>query len=583
MIEMEKTSANAQKTTARTHAAPVSGFSLIDVIVSIALILILFLALFGVLRASVLVSSLGRAKAGATTIAQTEMEYLRGLSYSALGTVGGIPAGTVPAQATTTENGITYAVHTFIAYVDDPADGTGAADTNGITTDYKRAEVTVSYTVTGQPKSVSLTSDFAPPGLETSAGGGTLEVAVVNAVGAPVSDASVTITNTALSPAVNISTFTNTAGLVVLPGAATSTAYQIAVSKSGYSSAQTYARDATNQNPNPGYLTVAANQTSVGTFAIDLLSTLTLGTFSPIATSTFADAFADTSKLASLSSTTVASGALTLSAGASSGSARSIAIAPAYLAQWGQATATTSIPDGTALALHIYDGNGNLLPDTVLPGNAAGFTSSPIALSGIATTTYPSLALGADFTGGTESPSIAGWSLSYAAGPTPLPNVSFTLTGAKTIGSTGSGTPIYKYSAPGTTGASASTALTLEWDTYTPTLTGYDIVDACPSLPYALAPGATFSASLLLGPATTNSLRVLVTDNAGTALAGASVTLARTGYAQTVTSSSCGAAYFGGIASATDYTLTIAKAGYATTSFSGVTAAGASTYGAAFP
>ena len=64
------------------------GFGLIDVIVGIALMLIMFLALFGVMRASLMLSALAKAKASAVELASTQMEYLRGLSYDALGTVG---------------------------------------------------------------------------------------------------------------------------------------------------------------------------------------------------------------------------------------------------------------------------------------------------------------------------------------------------------------------------------------------------------------------------------------------------------------------------------------------------------------
>ncbi|HUY62261.1 MAG TPA: carboxypeptidase-like regulatory domain-containing protein [Candidatus Paceibacterota bacterium] len=555
------------------------GFGLIDVIVGTALLLIVFLSLFGVLRASLVVAALARAEAGATSVAETQMEYLRGLSYDAVGTVGGIPSGAVPQTATTTENGIAYVTHTFIEYVDDPADGVGVNDTNGITTDYKRAEVTVTYEINGLAREVRLVSNFAPPGLETTNGGGTLEIDVVNAGGDSVPDATVVITNAAVTPAVDLTAYTNIAGTVVLPGAATSTEYQVSVSKSGYSSAQTYALTGTNQDPNPGYLTVAANQTTVGTFAIDLLATLTLKTYSPIATSTFADDFADASKLAAMSSTTVSGGTLTLESSATTGSARSVATTSPYLVRWGSATATTT----GAVKIHVYDGSGNLLPDAVLANNSTGFTTFPVSLAAVSTTTYPSLALGATFTGTSTVPTVTGWSLSYAAGPTPLPDVGFTLTGAKTIGSTGGGAPIYKTTVTGSTGASGTTQLSLEWDSYTLSVSNYDIEDACPSPPIVLPPGVASSTSLILGSPTANYLRVLVLDNKGNPVGGATVTLSRSGFSETAPSSSCGSAYFGDIANATDYTVTITKAGYTTTSFSGVSVSGASMYSANFP
>lgn len=559
------------------------GFSLIDVVVGIALILILFLSLFGILKASLMVSSLVRAKTGASAVAATHMEYLRGISYNSLGTVGGIPSGSVPQYATTTENGISYVTHTFINYVDDQADGTGASDTNGITTDYKRASITVSYTLRNQQKSVDLVSNFAPPGIETASNGGTLVVKAVTATGAPVINASVAITNTSLSPQVNIATFTNTDGLVSLPGAATSSSYQIAVSKNGYSSAQTYARDTTNQNPNPGFLTVSLNQTTTGTFPVDLLSTFSLATFSPIATSTFSDTFADSSKLANMSSTTVSGGVLTLIDGETQGSALSLATTSDYLVSWGALMATTTIPVGATAILRIYDASGVLIPDSALAGNSSGFMEFPIQLSTISTSTYPSLSVGATLSKTEDAPSVTGWSLSYTSGPIPIPNVSFSLTGAKTIGSTGGGSPIYKTNVDSATNSNGIAALTLEWDQYLPAVSSYDIQDACPSPPFVLAPGASLSASLILGATTADSLRVSVTNNAGAPVSSATVTLSRTNYEKTVMSSSCGGAYFGEIANANDYTLVISKSGYTTTTFTNVPVSGASIYGATFP
>jgi Tfp pilus assembly protein PilV len=51
---------------------PLKGMSLVDVLVGTALILVVFLALFGLLRASVLVSALTKSKAIATTIAESQ-------------------------------------------------------------------------------------------------------------------------------------------------------------------------------------------------------------------------------------------------------------------------------------------------------------------------------------------------------------------------------------------------------------------------------------------------------------------------------------------------------------------------------
>lgn len=478
--------------------------SLIDVIVGVALMLIVFVALFGILRASLLVSSSSKMKAGATAVATTRLEYLRSLPYDSLGTVGGIPAGPVTQYATTTLNGIPYAVRTLIQYVDDPKDGSGSSDSNGIPTDYKRVRVTTTYTFRGDEREVALVSNVAPPSIETTTGGGTLRASVVNAVGTPVAGASVRIQNPSVSPAVDFTTFSDALGAVLLPGAPTSTDYRLTVTKDGYSTAVTYPRDSTNQNPTPGYLTVAQNQTTTGTFAIDVLSSLTLRTFSPIRAASTTDPLAGSGGVTDLISTQVTGGALVLSgtpgAYAASGSARSTTTAPAYLDRWTHISAETSLPAGTSFRAYVLDSAGAALPDSVLSGNAAGFSSFPISLTSVSTTTYPSLALRTELATANPlvTPALLDWTFAYDEGPVPLPNVAFTLTGAKRKGTTGSGTPLYKTIVSTTTDATGMRTLPLEWDVYSLALSGYAVVSASSSPPYTLVPGIPMESLLIV-------------------------------------------------------------------------------------
>ncbi len=560
------------------------GMTLIDVLVGSALVLIIFYGLMGMLRASISVSALAKARAGAASLVQSQMEYLRGISYDSIGTIGGIPAGVIPQSKTEVLNNETYTIHTYIQYVDDPADGIGVNDTNGITTDYKIAKVTVTYKSIGTFRSVVLVSNFSPPGIETTNGGGTLTIHVVNATGVAVVGATVHITDAALSPAIDFSAFSNTDGIVSLPGAPPSTGYQVVVTKNGYSSAQTYIRTTTNQNPTPGYLTVVKEQTTTGTFAIDFLASLTLHTYKPIESHTFYDTFTDESLLAATSSVEVINSALNLYAESLAGSARSISTTPTQLHTWASVSADTIVPSGTSILLHIYTGSGVLLPDTVLPGNSTGFSTFPIDLSGVSTSTYPTLSIGANIsrTATTTIPQISDWSLAYTTGPTPLPNVSFTLTGAKTIGSTGAGVSIYKTIISQTTDSNGESVIPLEWDSYSLSVSGYDVTDACPMPPYALAPNSVETASLTLVPLTANRLLVHVQDINGNPVSGATVTLSRTGYTKTDSSSSCANAYFGGLSKDTDYTITLTKSGYTTTTIQKVSVAGQTFYTATF-
>lgn len=557
------------------------GFSLVDVVVGIALLLILFLALFGLLRASLILSTLAKSKAISIELANTQMEYMRGHSYDTLGTVGGIPAGTIPQIATSTVDGVPYVTRTFIEYYDDPADGVGVADSNTITTDYKKGKVTVSYTLYGITKTTILLSNFVPPNGEVATNGGALSLHVVDALGADMVGATVQIVNSVISPEVNFSTFTNASGLATIGGAATSSQYQIFVSRTGYSSSQTYARTASNINPTPGYLTVIKNMTTSSTFAIDRLASLTLTSFSPAVTNTFSDEFDDASNLAVQTNTQVSSETLTLAwqpypLGYSlSGTARSIPISPSSLTGWGVVSATIAKPSGTSAVIRVADTSGTRLSDAVLPGNSAGFSSFPISLTDIATSSYPGLTLEADLSSSatTSAPSISNWSMSHTEGPSLLPNTSFTLTGTKTIGTDASLLPIYKTVIHDTTGGGASITETLEWDAYSLSLDSTGLIESCVATPFSLAPASATTTAIIAGTPTAHTLPIEVVNGTGGPIGGAKVILERSGYAATVLTSACGLAYFNGLNAGT-YNATVSAAGHTTQTFSNLAVSG---------
>ena len=218
--------------------------------------------------------------------------------------------------------------------------------------------------------------------------------------------------------------------------------------------------------------------------------------------------------------------------------------------------------------------NGALLPDTVLPGNASGFTSTT-SLAGISTTTYPALELSADLSTGSASstPTLTSWTMTYLQGPIPLPGIAYSVAGAKSIGTDSASNPIIKNAIATSTGTTGVSSNVVEWDSYALTLPGYDITSACPAPPYSLAPAATIDSSLILSTSTGSSMLVSASD--GTApLAGASVTLSRTGFTKTVQSDVCGNAYFGNLSTASDYSLTGSKSGYTGYSATGVSVSG---------
>lgn len=560
--------------------------TLIEVLFGISLVMIAFVGFFALFQVSIDIVSASKSRAGATALANERMEYIRSLSYSAVGTVNGIPAGNIPQTEEVTLNGTVYERRTLIQYVDDSADGEGASDENGITTDYKRAKVEMTWTIRGVERSYSLVSSIVPKGVESVAGGGTLSIQVFDALAQPVSSASVRIYNQLATSTVDVTTYTNASGIVLFPGTPTASGYQITVTKNGYSTAKTYTADSANPNPSPRHLSISTNQTTSASFSIDVLSALSVRTWEPIVADEWSDTFADGAFLASLSSTTVAGGSLTLTN--TEGYAYSNAVAPEYLASWEELAWSATVPSGASALVRVYaDAGGTpvLISDEALPGNSAGFTSSPVSLSSLSTSTYPRLVLYAELADGSAetSPSLEDWEIVYEKGPTPLPSIPFTIRGAKTIGTDADGASIYKLEEDVSTDVSGAYETTLEWDAYTLTVDpseGYDVAESCLPQPTSVAPGNSVLSDMYLVPATTNSLLVAVRHATSSELIGdVSVRLYKTGVDLYATTTSCGQAFFPGLSAGTGagaYSIDVSKTGYTTGTFTDVPVSGAS-------
>ena len=380
-----------------------SGMTLIEVMFAVAILLLVF----GGLGASfnVIVSLIGSSKAqsGGLSLANKEMEYIRSLTYDSVGTVSGIPNGPIPQLSSTTLNGVTYTQRVLVEYVDDPKDGTGASDSNGIVADYKLVKVTYSWSERGVAKSISLLSNIVPRGIETTAGGGTLKVNVFDSHILPVSNASVRVYNNTGTTTIDTTRFTNTDGIAMFAGTPAKANYQITVTKAGFSTDKTYSASTTNPNPNPAHVAVVVNQVTTMNFQIDTLSTLSVKTVSVPTTSSFEDLFNGTTTIATSSRITVTGGKVVLAGSVGSysatGTLRSTVVNPGAFTSWGAVTYQAVKPLNTAVIIRVYGATGSstpvLIADTDLPGNAAGFTSNSINLSSLNTATYPKLVLGA--------------------------------------------------------------------------------------------------------------------------------------------------------------------------------------------
>jgi hypothetical protein len=548
------------------------GMSFIDVVVGTSVMLMIFLSIFGAYILAIDLVLNTKARVGGQALVAQEIEYIRGLSYQSLGTVGGIPQGPLPQVSTTTLNNIAYTKRILIKYIDDPADGFGAADTNRITADYKEVKVEVSWVIRQRLSSTFALTRIAPQGIESLTAGGTLRVNVFDALAAPIQGAQVRILNASTSPAIDITVSTDATGSVAFPGAPPASNYRITVTKDGYSSARTYDITAQNPNPNPGHVSVANQQTTTASFAIDRVSALTIRTRSPVAAQAYQDTFTSGGQLATSSQVVPISGSLRLFDGGAgyslSGSAQSLGVSPTELVGWDTVSWTSVMPTSTTVAVQVVYPDGALwspIPDGVLPGNSAGLTTGSVSLALVSTSTYPTLGLRAllGTADASSTPALNDWRIDYRAGPSPIPNVGFTAYGTKTIGTTISGAPIYKVVLNQTTdSAGVFSTSTLEWDSYLLSLTGssYSIAEECPT-PISVPPQAAADITLLLVPQTTHSLRVIATAS-NTLLPGATVTVTSPGNVARTTSP-CGQAFFSGLTSDT-YTVTVTHPNYQT-------------------
>ncbi len=254
-----------------------TGYTLIELLVSVAVFAILtsaFLAAYSALVKSV---KLAREKTILSAIASERMEIVRNLPFSQVGTIHGVPAGALPDETspvTVVIAPITYKIYYEVTWTDDPADLT-ALTGDAYPTDYKQVKMKVLNTTTGQI--TAFTTSISPQGLETPSNTGVLQVQVFNSTGQPLSNVNVSIVG--ISNGVVLNVKTNAAGEWVQVGLPPgSNAYHITAGMAGYSTDQTYPITAQNPNPiNPDPTILAGTVTKVP-LQIDLLSNLTIKT-----------------------------------------------------------------------------------------------------------------------------------------------------------------------------------------------------------------------------------------------------------------------------------------------------------------
>lgn len=557
-----------------------SGFSLVEAVIVAGLSALVFGALFASFQYSLKLINESRARLSAMSVANDRLEYIRSLPYDDVGVIAGFPAGNIPQTGTSTLNGIEFQERVRIDYVDDPADATSTADTNGITTDYKQVRVEYTWWIGNATSSLAMTSYITPRSIETNVGGGTARINVLDADSTPLTGAEVRLIGSSSTFPYDVTNYTDASGAAIFPVPADS-GYQAVVTASlsgdQYSTDGTYEATTTNPNPIVAPFAVLESDVSTLTFQIGALSDLELDLYTDITEGSMTEEFPNLDGVASSTDVDTALNSLVLadSLGVyeTTGVGYLDPIAPASLLRWEAVRVSADLPTiDTSYVLRFYTGASStgytLIPEGDLPGNSIGFTESIIDLSEL-DSSYTDITLGftLETTDTGETPYIEEVAVFWRENETKLGSYGFTIRGAKTIGTDISANPIYKFATTSTTnGAGQVTFTDLEFDDYTlATTTGYDVASACPGHPISHEAGVDTQADVLLVGNDTTSLRVHVVDGLGRSVPGVEVNLDRTGYDVTIDTDSCGQVFFtGAVSDNTDYTLTVSATGYTT-------------------
>ncbi len=261
------------------------GSSLIEALVLVFVFSVVTMSFYSVFALGTRYANDSKNRTIATAIANQRMEKLRNLAYDEVATIGGIPPGDINPDEQITVSGKTFHILTDVYYFDDADDGTfNGSPVDTVPNDYKIGKVTILWGEENEKQRVQLTSRFVPPGVETSAGGGTFSLNTIDYSGNSVSNVSVHLSNANISPPVNYYTQTDTSGSVLLQGvpADTEQNYQITISKNNYETVATLPVPPTGEfSPEDAHFSILEGTLNEKTMKINLLADMDIHSRDP--------------------------------------------------------------------------------------------------------------------------------------------------------------------------------------------------------------------------------------------------------------------------------------------------------------
>lgn len=259
-----------------------TGFTLVEIVVDIAIIGLVAAAVLTAYSASFRTMELAKAKIAAVALANEKMEEIRNMPYDSLATEHGpiYPGGSLLDDQEMERKGVQFNVHLVISYVDDPfdgnADGTIAGKPKDLYPyDYKKIDITVSKI--GRSGYLSrITSNMAAKAAETPSNSGIIKICIIDSNSLPVPDAVITVTNPDVTPAVNITAAVGSDGCIMIPNLPPTTQnnYHLTATFDGYTTDLTSPRTSQNPNALQPDVDVSIQEVTPQTFVIDKLSTL---------------------------------------------------------------------------------------------------------------------------------------------------------------------------------------------------------------------------------------------------------------------------------------------------------------------
>jgi len=256
------------------------GFSLVEVMVGVAVFVLFVVGVYSTIQFVFKIVYSSRLRIIETGILNEQIEIVRNMPYQNVGIINGSPSGTLTRNVSTTRNGIDFLITRTIRNIDDPFDGTiDGIPKDTAPADYKLVEVEVICTKCEQKYPVRMVTTVAPKLLEGDPTHGALFIRVFDANAVPVVGATVHVVATSTNPQVDLTDVTDNDGMLRLVDlGAGLNAYNITVSKSGYTTDQTLLPSVSVSNPVKPPASVVAQDVTEISFSIDHASTLAIST-----------------------------------------------------------------------------------------------------------------------------------------------------------------------------------------------------------------------------------------------------------------------------------------------------------------